>query len=143
MRHTYDATGLLKDSGLVAATAAGTIGGVPKIYDAGYARLDAVAVLDVAAIEVGTGDESFIVLIQGSSDPAFASDVVNLAQAQFGHISTFPGGASTQPTAGRYEVGVWNEVNGRLYRYIRVYTVVAGTIATGINYKVFLATDDI
>lgn len=143
MRHTYDATGLLKDAGLVAATAAGTVGGVAKIYDAGYGRINAQAVLDVSAIEVGTGDESFIVIIQGSTDAAFGSNVVNLAQAQFGHISTFPGGASVQPTAGRYEVAVWNEVNGTLYRYLRIYTVVAGTIATGINYKAFLATRDI
>lgn len=143
MRHTYDATGLLKDAGLVGASAAGTVGGVAKIYDAGQARLDAVAVVDVSAIEVGTGDESYYILIQGSDSATFATNIVNLATLHLGHISTFQGGATVQPTAGRYEVQVWNEVNGTLYRYIRVYTVVAGTIATGVNFSCWLATDDI
>lgn len=143
MRHTFDATGVLKDAGLVAASAAATVASAPFIYDAGFARLDAVAVIDVSAIEVGTGDESFWVIVQGSTDPAFATGIVNLAYLHLGHISTFLGGATVQPGIGRYEIGVWNEVNGVLYRYIRAYTFVAGTIATGVNYKLYLATDDI
>jgi hypothetical protein len=37
--------------------------------------------------------------------------------------------------AGRRELAFCNEVNGTVYRYIRLYTFVAGTIATGINYS--------
>lgn len=143
MRHRYDATGQLKDAGLVGASAAGTVGGVAKIYDAGQGRLDAVAVIDVTAMEIGTGDELYEVIIQGSTDSGFATGIVNLATLKLGHVSTFHGGATVQPLTGRYELQVWNEVNGVLYRYLREYTYVAGTIATGVNHSCFLATDDI
>ena len=36
---------------------------------------------------------------------------------------------------GRYELPTTNEINGTVYRYMRLYTDVAGTIATGINYS--------
>jgi len=35
---------------------------------------------------------------------------------------------------GRYTLPFSNEDNGTFYRYVRVYTVVGGTIASGINY---------
>ena len=42
-------------------------------------------------------------------------------------------GVDTTATS-RRELAFCNEVNGHVYRYIRVYTFVGGTIATGVNY---------
>jgi hypothetical protein len=36
--------------------------------------------------------------------------------------------------AQRRELAFCNEVNGHCYQYLRVYTVVSGTIATGVNF---------
>ena len=38
---------------------------------------------------------------------------------------------------GRYIVPFTNEFNGTNFRYLRLYTIVTGTIATGINYKAY------
>ena len=39
---------------------------------------------------------------------------------------------------GRYILPFDNEYAGAVYRYMRLYTVVAGTIATGINYTAYV-----
>lgn len=130
---TADANLQLKDAGLVAASAAAQVGGSNKIIDVGLGRIDAVAVIDASAIEVDTGNELYTILVQGSTDPAFASGVVGLGSIRLGHSSTTLDTASS-PT-GRYELHFTNERGGTIYRYIRAYTVVAGTIATGVNYQ--------
>jgi hypothetical protein len=42
-------------------------------------------------------------------------------------------------TAGRYVIPVRNEEGGTIYRYVRLSTLIAGNIATGINFSAFLA----
>jgi hypothetical protein len=41
--------------------------------------------------------------------------------------------------AGRYVVPFRNEEGGTLYRYVRLSTLVAGQVASGINFSAFLA----
>ncbi len=50
-----------------------------------------------------------------------------------------PAPADADTTTGRKIVPIRTELEGTVYRYVRLHTTVAGTIATGINYTAFLA----
>ncbi len=134
---TYDNAMLLKDAGLVAADAAGTVSSAARILDLGAARLDGRVIVDISAIEVATGDERYDISAQFSSSSSFASDVVQGAGISVGDSSTIPG-QSADTVIGRQEFSFSNEINGTTYRYMRIYTNVSGTIATGINYTAFV-----
>lgn len=130
-RFTYDDSLKLKAAGLVAATAAGSL-----VVDLGNALFDGNLVIDVSAMEVATGDEIYTIALEGSNVAALASDSVTLAQIVLGNN---PAPADADTAVGRFVVPVRNEQNGTVYRYVRIHTTVAGTIATGINYTAFLA----
>ena len=127
---TYDNALLLKAAGAVTATGTGTI------LDLGAARADFRAICDVSAIDNASADESYILQVQGSNSPTFASGVVALASKQLGVASATGNSANTG--VGRYEIHGSNEENGVLYRYVRVRHVLAGTTPS-INYTAFLA----
>lgn len=130
-QHTYDADLLLKAAGLVAASAA-----APLVIDLGPGFVDANIVIDVSALEVATGDEIYDIVLEGSNVAALATDSVELASMKLGNN---PAPADADTTTGRKVLPFRNEMNGTLYRYVRLYTRVAGTIATGINYSAFIA----
>lgn len=134
---TFDYDLQLKDAGLVAADAAATVGGSAKILDLGEARFDGRVIIDVSAIEVATGDESYRIKAQFSDSATFASGVIGGPQWHLGDSSVLIGESADSAT-GRYELPFTNEINGTTYRYMRLYTDVAGTIATGINYTAFV-----
>lgn len=130
---TYDNAMSLKAAGLVAATTTES-----TILDLGAGLVDAYLVLDVSAVEVATGDEKYTVHIEGSNVAAMTSGSVTLANIPLGNL-TAPADAATG--TGRFAVPFRNEQNGTTYRYVRIYTLVAGTIATGINFSAFVAKD--
>lgn len=142
-RYTFDYSLLLKDAGLLAATANAQVSGSDKILDLGAGRVDAVVVIDITAIEVDTGNEDYAIAIQGSSSATFGSNVVTLARLRVGDSSVT--GDTVDTVIGRYEVPFCNERPGatastpELFRYVRVRTVIAGTIVTGINFTAFVA----
>lgn len=128
---TYDDATSLKDAGLVASTTTET-----TILDLGDGLFDGFLVLDVSAVEVASNDEIYLVCLEGSTVSGMASGSVCLAQIELGN-ATAPADADT--STGRFAVPIRNEQNGVLYRYVRIYTEVAGTIATGISFSAFLA----
>jgi hypothetical protein len=128
---TYDHAMLLKAAGLVAATAAGSV-----IIDLGDGLMAGDLVIDVTALEVAGGDEIYTVSLEGSNVAAMTSASVTLARTELGN-ATAPADADTG--VGRHMVPFTNELNGTIYRYVRIHTTVAGAIATGINYTAFLA----
>lgn len=128
---TYDHATLLKAAGLVAASAAGSV-----ILDLGDGFMEADLVIDVTALEVADGNEIYTISLEGSSVAAMTSGSVELAKITLGNN---PAPADADTSVGRHVLPVRNELNGTLYRYVRVYTTVAGTVATGINYSAFLA----
>ena len=130
---TYDHELRLKDAGLIAADGAAQVGGSDKILDLGASRVDGRVIIDVTAIEVATGDESYRIKTQFSNSATFASGVIGGPQLHLGDSSVLIG-ESADSVVGRYELPFTNEINGTTYRYMRLYTDVAGTIATGINY---------
>lgn len=129
-RRTYDHATLLKAAGLVAASAAGSV-----ILDLGNGLMAADMVIDITALEVATGDEIYTISLEGSNVADMTSGSVELAKQTFGNN---PAPADADTAVGRHILPIRNELNGVLYRYVRVYTTVAGTIATGINYTAFL-----
>ena len=129
---TYDAALSLKAAGLVAASADGTI------LDLGEGLVDSYLVLDVSAVETATGDEIYTISLEGSTVAAMTSTSVCLAKKVMGNIVVPMDGVTA---TGRFVVPFRNEENGTLYRYVRLSTLVAGTIATGINFMAFIAKE--
>lgn len=132
-QRTYDHSMLLKAAGLVATTTTES-----TILDLGAGLFEGDLVLDVTAVEVDNGDEKYTVHLEGSNAAAMGSGSVTLCNIQLGN-NTAP--ADQDIVAGRFIVPFRNEQNGTTYRYVRLYTVIAGTIATGINYTAFIAKD--
>lgn len=128
--YMYDDSLSLRDAGLLAATATET-----TILDLGAGFVQGDLVIDVSAIEVASGNEKYTIHLEGSNVAAMSSGSVSLANIPLGN-ATDPADAATG--TGRFVVPFRNEQNGTNYRYVRIYTLVAGTIATGINFTAFL-----
>jgi hypothetical protein len=132
---TYDHALLMKDAGLIASSAAAQVGGSAKVLDLGAGRVDARVVLQITAVEVASNDEVYDIEVQLSNSATFASGIVISGIARLGALEASFESADT--VAGRREIHFANEVDGTLYRYARLFTRVAGQVATGINYSAF------
>lgn len=140
-QYTYDADLLLKAAAAVGATADGTL-----VLDVGSGLLDADLVIDVTALEVDSNDESYEIIVEGSTVAAFATAaaICPLASITLGDKASTRLAAGvlakgTDDVVGRYVLPFRNEQNGTIYRYLRIKTIVVGTIATGINYSAWVA----
>ena len=131
---TYDNALLLTAAGLVAASADGSI------LDLGAGLVDGYLVVDMTACEIATGDEIYTVSLEGSNVAAMTSGSVCLAKKVFGNL-VVPMDAALS-TAGRYVIPFRNEDGGTTFRYVRLSTLVVGTVATGINFLALIAKDD-
>lgn len=129
----FDTALVAKTAGLLAASADGTI------LDLGAGLVEGYLVIDLTACEIASGDERYTVSLEGSNVAAMSSGSVCLAKKVFGNL-VVPMDAALS-ASGRYVVPFRNEENGETFRYVRLSTLVAGTIATGINFSAFLAKD--
>ena len=137
MDSMYDENLLLKDAGLVAADAAGTVSAVAKVIDLGNGLVQGKLYVDVTAIEIADDDENYKISLQGSDNSGFsAGDEEDLVILTLGAKEVI--GGDQDSTTGRYVLPFTNERNGTIYPYVRVYTDVDGTIATGINFSAWL-----
>ena len=132
-----DSTHILKDAGLVAADAAGTVDSSAKIVTLGAGVVEGKMVVDVTAIEIASNTEAYKITLQGSSSATFADTIVDLAEITLGAAEVI--GGDQDSAIGRYKVPFTNEKNGTVYPYVREYCDVAGTIATGINFSAHLS----
>jgi hypothetical protein len=131
-----DNTLILKDAGLVAEDAAGTVDSEAVIANVGAGLVEGKLIVDVTAIEIADNDEKYAIKLQGSSESDFADTIEDLAILELGAAETL--GGDQDSAIGRYTVPFRNEKNGTVYPYLRLYTDVTGTIATGINFSAFL-----
>lgn len=137
----------LKDAGLVASTAVATVGGSAAVWDLGAAVFTkGRIIIDTTAVEVATGDEYYAVELQGSDTSGF-STAYHLAEYKLGDSTTTLNGVDS-PAIGRHVLYFDNiaHKNATLdapapCRYMRLRTVVAGTVATGVNYVAYGTTD--
>lgn len=133
----FDANIEIKAAGLIATTTEHTA------IDLGSAAGVGKVVIDITAIEIASNDELYRIEIQGSAD--------NTTFYSLGSILVGPTEVLTaddpDTTVGR-ELLYFNNIrrtpsvaNGVpvVLRYVRLATVIAGTIATGINYSAYLA----
>lgn len=139
--YSFDASLQLKDAGLIASTAAAQFAGSDKIIDVGTSVFAGCVVIDASAIEVGSNDELFTVRLEGSNSASFASGIQQLGSIRLGSAGGL-GSNYAITTPGRYEMPFINSQNDTTYRYLRLVTVVAGSIATGINYSAFIGIYD-
>lgn len=130
-QYTYDAALELKAAGLLAASADGSI------LDLGAGIVDGFLVVDLSACEIASGDERYTVSLEGSNVAAMTSGSVCLAKKVFGNLIV-PMDAALS-ASGRYVIPFRNEEGGSTFRYVRLSTLVAGAIATGINFSAFIA----
>ncbi len=140
-QRTYDAALLLRAQSLIAATATES-----TYLDIGAGFVCGDLVLDISALEVASTNESYQVFLQGSPDAAFtAGTIADLAEITLGASASTAkvlGLQGFDDLLGRYIVPFRNERNGTLYRYVRIRTIVVGTIAAGMNFSAWLAKDD-
>jgi hypothetical protein len=135
--YTFDAELEMKDAGLVAASAAATVDSAARILNVGAGLWEADVVIDITAVEIASNDERYDIIVQGSTSSSFASVIDNLAQMQIGALEVTDG--DQDGATGRFILPVRNELNGVYYPYLRLYTVVAGAVAAGINYSAYAA----
>lgn len=136
---TFDALLQLKDAGAVTSSAAAQVAAANRILDMGAARFDGIVVVNVTAIDIASANEAYDIVIQGSNSSTFASGIENLASLNLG-ASAARDGSGQNSVVGQYEIGVTNEQADVVYRYIRAFTVCAGTTPS-INYTAFLSND--
>jgi hypothetical protein len=129
-----DDTLLMKDAGLVATSAAATVASAAKVANVGEGLVDAFLVVDVSVIEIASDDEIYSIAVQGSDVADFTTTPVieELAVLNVGANEVL--GGNQDSAVGRYVLPFRNEKAGTVLPYLRVYTTVAGDVATGINY---------
>lgn len=130
----------LKDAGAITSSAAATVGGSAAIIDLGDSDCAGEMVIDVTAIDVASTDEAYTIILEGSDSSDFSSGtprIVPLAAAFMGAGGTIPGAGSTSTSTGRHVVAWKNRHFGSRSRYVRAYTVCAGTTPS-INYVAYL-----
>lgn len=133
----YDVNLQLKDAGLIASSAAAQVASANKIVDLGLGRCQGDIIIDATAVEVDTDNELYTIIAEFSNSSSFASTIIPGTQLYLGSAGGIPGGGDTIKGAGRYTLPFSNVINDVHYRYLRLYTLIAGTIATGINYSAF------
>lgn len=134
---TFDAYLEFKDAGLVASNAAALVDGAAKIVDIGTGLFRGCMLIDVSALEVATGDELYTVCVELSTDGLFTDDSTSCVAAKIDIGAATPLLLGAADGVGRYKLYFDNERNGTFYGYARVYTGVAGTVATGINFTAY------
>jgi hypothetical protein len=138
----FDSLLQLKDAGLVAASAVAQVASANRILDLGTAKMRADLIIDASAVEVATGDELYTIIAEYSNSATFASGIAAGQVLYLGHATPMLGAATVNNVEGRYIVPINNVINNTIYRYMRLNTIVAGTIATGVNYVAFLTKLD-
>lgn len=137
---TFDSDLEFKDAGLVAASAAATVDSAAKVIDVGTGLFKACMILDVSALDIDGNNEIYDIIVQGSTVAAFATagSIVELAAINLSAKEVKRSDSDKDDSTGRYKIYFDNENDGTYYRYLRVYTVVAGAgVSTGINYTAY------
>jgi hypothetical protein len=123
---TFDAATELKDAGAITASGAGTVASVARVVNVGTGIIDAVLVIDVNALDITTGDEGYVLVLQGSDSPTFASNIQNLAIHRAGDSTVT--GESADSVIGRKTIPFNNQArDGSALPYLRIYATVSGT----------------
>jgi len=130
----YTASGYLQKGG---ADGVIDLGGNQGTSPAQQARIDAVAIFDVTALDITSGNETYQIDIVVSNDPAFLTTLAIAGGVQLGKGASLRV-AATDSVIGRVELGFTNQVCGVTYQYMKAYLTVGGTTPS-INIEGFVA----
>lgn len=136
--YTFDANLQFADGGAaVTANGYAQVGGATAILDLGgnqstspvqQARIDAVAVIDVTAIKISAGNETYKLYVVGSNDPGLATGNQVLGEIMIGKGTSLDILNAVDSVTGRYEILFSTNQAGSLYEYFGVYVIVGGTL---------------
>lgn len=92
-------------------------------------RIDAVLVVDVTAIDIASGNETYQLDLMVSNDPNFAAaNVVCAGGIQMGKGASLRGAVAQKDSViGSYELMFTNNIAGAIYQYAKVYLTAGGT----------------
>jgi hypothetical protein len=103
-------------------------------------RIDAMLVVDVTAIDISSGNETYQLDLMVSNDPAFAAgNAVCAAGIQLGKGTSLRGAvAQKDSVTGRVELGFTNQVSGNIYQFAKLFLTLGGTTPS-INIGAFVS----
>ena len=135
-----------RSAGAITSSAQAQVGGTDKIFDlqmnaTSTPQVEGTVTIVVTAITVTTADQIYQIEVQLSASPTFASGIVINAVQKLGHATAT--GASVSTTVGTFKQTFTNEYQGTTYRYLRLYTRIAGTVSPSIDYSATLTKDRI
>lgn len=114
------------------------LGGNQSVTPAQQARMHAMCVIDVTAIDIASGDEVYRLKILGCNSSAFSSNVVSLAEITLGDGSTLVPNTQKDSVVGRYELPFVTEQANTKFQYVKMYVDVNGS-STSISFSAFVA----
>lgn len=107
-----------------------------KSFDTGGGRTRGDMVINVYAVPNILASTKFTMRLQGSKNSAF-STIDDLVILELGDSTQISGGSDL--TTGRYILPFTNDLDGTVYRYLRHYITMGGTVGTGIQYECYLS----
>jgi len=132
---SFDYSLRLKDAGLIAADGITQVDGANRILDLGVGRFDGRVIIDATVVEVASGTEAFVLVLEHSDSATFASGIRQGAMFAIADASAAVMlAADADNGVGRYEMPFTNEFNGATFRYLRMQVDVSGDVATGVNF---------
>ena len=133
---------ILKAKGTVATSMIGEDPvGTDKSYDTGGGRTRGDVVVNVYAVPNILASTKFTMRLQGGKNSSFSTGY-DLQILELGDKTQLTGGmslATADLSTGRYILPFTNDIDGTVYRYLRHYITLAGTVGTGIQYEVYLS----
>lgn len=132
---TFDAKMLFKDVEKVSTSEASG-----KVIHVGTGLFKGCMIIEVLALETESNDEIYDIVIQGCEEKEFtAAKVCDLCSLTLSASEVKRTDSDRDDTAGRYKLYFDNENNGTVYPYLRLYTVVGGSVASdGITYGAYV-----
>lgn len=114
------------------------MGGNQNVTPAQQARIDAVLVIDVTAIDIASGDETYRLKVLGCNDPAFGANVVQLGELCLGKGASLVPATQKDSVVGRYELLFSTEQANVKYEWVKFFIDVGGTTPS-ISLQAFVA----
>lgn len=151
---TVDAETQLKDAGAVTSSGAAQVGGSARVLDFGNVDSNGVVnvaytpgsvLIDVSAMTVGTGDETYQLMVELSDDASgngvgfdAGDNVKARVMIPMGDLTTLLAGVDLDDdeALGRVVLGCDNEHKGVVYQFMRVVHVIAGTTPS-VDYTAY------
>ena len=128
---------VLKAKGTVATSMVGEDPvGTDKYYDTGGGHTKGDVVINVYAVPNILASTKFTMRLTGGRNTSF-STLADLVILELGDATQIT--SALDLGVGRYIVPFSNDLDSTVYRYLRHYLTIGGTVGTGIQYECYLS----